>query len=157
MTLLERPWAGSTVVSSQVCTLASSDCPLRCGLPGGREPPDGIKLYFKEIELFMRTMTLEAQALKLPHHITITNSNTVITSKSSGSWRPPPFLKNPRLNGFASTAHSFPSTLHNLFTIRKIDRRVNAMEIISMTMARVLPNTAISKTKTELLSSHNIK
>ena len=114
-------------MSSQVCTLASLDCPLRCGLPGGREPPDGIKLYFKEIELFMRTMTLEAQVLKLPHHITITNSNTVITSKSSGSWRPPPFLKNPRLTGFASTTHSFPSTLHNLFIIRMIDNRVIAI------------------------------
>ena len=44
-----------------------------------------------------------------------------ITSKSSGSCRPPPFLRNPRRTGFASTTFSFPSTLlGNLITVGTI-------------------------------------
>ena len=43
------------------------------------------------------------------------------TSKSSGSCRPPPFLRNPLRTGFASTTLSFPSTLlDNLITVGTI-------------------------------------
>ena len=59
MDFLYRPWAELSVGSSRVCTLASLDCPLRCGPPGGKEPPrrEGINLEGG----LLRTMTLEAQ------------------------------------------------------------------------------------------------